>query len=425
MCCRKTESSDYTLSNYNTFYLILKQLQKKYQINELWVVEEGGSNSRKYDESISIYNIFSFNHFGELIDILEPDLVISIGGDFEYLERSMLKAAASRGIPSVDITSTVVEKGYFTKEYSTGILSGRINALKDHGKNILKKYSYLVKTLYGTGYGIGYILKTFAKDVYLPLTTFVPRYNFGGGSINIVSTPSWIEFLERKGICRDSIVVTGECSMDAVYEKLAIVKQGASEENRIKTPGTPTQILFITSPMVEHGYWKPEMRNECVLAVIKSVKKEFGKEVYIRIKIHPVSEKLEFYRKLIESVDPNIEIIQKADLISLIAESDIIIGFGATSAYFQAMLLRKPLILVNFFNEDSLKNIYFREKIAIECKNTDELVDCIRKRSSIQITDENLDNIIEKVFYKFDGKCSERAADQIITLLKKYNKIMF
>lgn len=418
MCCRKTENQEYTLSNYNTFYLLLKSLQKKYNTKEIWIVEIGGSTEKKYDENVNTYNIFSFNHFGEILDILKPDIVISIGGDYEYLERSMLMAASKKGIPSVDITSTVIEQGYFKKEYSRSIVSGRIRAILDHGKNIIRKYFFLLKTLYYTNYNFLYIIKTIIKDIYLPFTTFVPRYNFGGGSINLVSTPSWIDFLEKKGIDKNKIIVTGECSMDPLYYKIFDIEKGINNYE-IDNTNKLLEILIITSPMVEHGYWKPSMRDEVISRVIQSIRENFDKNTVIKIKIHPVTETIETYSNIIRNFDYDIKIIQKADLLSLIKTADLIIGFGVTSAYFQAILLKKPVILINLFDEELEKNIYLREKLVAECKDISELTELINKRNNFVNTDEVINRVIEKVFYKFDGKCSERAADSIISILEK------
>lgn len=423
MCCRKTETLDYTLSNYNTFYLLVKELQKKFNIKQLWLVEEGGNSDKKYDEKVDVYNIFSFDHFGEIIDVLQPDLVITIGGDYEYLERSMLKAAAAKDVPSVDITSTVIEQGYFTREYSRGIFSGRINALRDHGKNILRKYIFLIKTLYKTNYGIFYVIKSVIKDIYLPFTTFVPRYNFGGGSINIVSTPDWFDFLLKKGIDKSKIVVSGECSMDPIYHKIKTMNASLYAKDTIEIKMNPITILFITTPMVEHGYWKPAMRDRIVISVVDGIKRWFGNTVKLIIKIHPVSENIDVYHKLVRNIAPDTEIVQQGDLLQIIARSDIVLGFGITSAYFQAMFLQKPIFLMNFFNEDPRRNVYFREKIAVECKTIDELINYLRNGTYHRVNDHEQEKIIEKIFYKFDGKCSARAANHITNLLTEYNKI--
>ncbi|MBA3750498.1 MAG: hypothetical protein H0X03_06340, partial [Nitrosopumilus sp.] len=208
MTIRKHEKMDYTLTNYRSFYSIINVIRTKIPVKELWVVQNGGSTSKKYDDDIDTYNVFSFNDFNEIMNILKPDLVISIGGDFEYLERSMLKAASAKGIPAVDMISSVIELSYFKRGNSSGIIPGRIDAIRDHGKNIVRKYFFLIKTLFRAGYGTRYILRMIIKDLYLPLTTFVPRYNFGGGDINIVNTPYWIDHLVKKGIDKSTIVVT-------------------------------------------------------------------------------------------------------------------------------------------------------------------------------------------------------------------------
>jgi hypothetical protein len=409
---------DYSSTNYRTFFSIVEVLGKRIPIKDLWMVHNGGSKLKEYDDNVGVYNVFAFSDFVEIMEILKPDLVISIGGDFEYLERSMLKAANAKGIPTVDIVSSVYELSYLEKGDSNTIFSGRLYAITERGRYILSKYIFLIKTLYRASYGIRYILTTILKDIYLPLTTFVPRFNFGGGNLNIVPTPDWVSILSKKGIKRDDIVVTGECSMDSVFydlnnRTLAISNNSKAEKLRI---------LFITSPMVEHGYLKSTLRDELIKNVFKALRDNLGRSTELKIKIHPVNEKMDTYKNLIKDIDPEIPIIQKGNLLDLLENTDIVIGYGFTSAFLQAVLLRKPVILLNFFN-DTYKNIYIRENLISECTSAEELVDMINKNSYKINDDITLNKFIQKVFYKFDGKCTERAADAIFGMLKAHNKI--
>lgn len=386
------------------------------------MVQNGGSKKKEFDENIDTYNVFSYSDFVEIMDLLKPDLVVTIGGDFEYLERSMLKAAKSKGIPTVDIASSIIEQSFFKKGFSNAMLKGRLYALTDHGKLIVKKYLFLIKTLYRGGYGIKFILSTIRKDIYLPLSTFVPRYSFDGGDLNIIPTPEWLDILVSKGIGMDRIAITGECSMDKIYDELQSMKvQNESrieikESNRIK-------IIFLTTPMVEHGYWTTKMRNDLVANVMKALRENFKDLIDLKLKIHPVSEKISDYREIVKDIFPDIQIIQQANLLNLLRESDIVIGFGITSAYFQALLLRKPTFMMNIFNEDISKNVYIRENIVTECRNTEDLINHIKNSTYQVISEERLNTVIDKIFYKFDGQCTERASKAIINLLKKFHKI--
>ena len=103
------------------------------------------------------------------------------------------------------------------------------------------------------------------------------------------------------------------------------------------------------------------------------------------------------------------------DLLSLIYQSDLVITFAQSTALLQVLLLNKPLFIINFFNETLP---YIEEKVAIECKSVDVLIDKIKDGSYSKIDVDRVRAFVEKQLYKFDGKCGERAADQILLLLK-------
>jgi hypothetical protein len=422
MTIRKHEKKDYTLTNFRTFYSIVEVIQKKMPIKSIWMVQHGGSIKKEYDPNIDTYNVFGYSDFIEIIDTLKPDLVVTIGGDFEYLERSMLKAAKSRGVPTVDIASSIFEQSYFKKDFSGAMIKGRLYAIADHGKLILKKYFFLLRTLYKGGYGLKYILSTIKKDLYLPFSSFVPRYSFDGGDLNIISTPDWLDILTNKGISRDRITITGECSMDDVYRDLVNIEV-QNIQNIQTLDHNKLKIIFLTTPMVEHGYWTAKMRDELVAKVVKDLRDNFGDKIDLKMKIHPVNESPSEYRAILKDIYPDIEIIQQTKLIKLLMDFDIVIGFGISSAYFQALLLKKPIYIMNIYNENITRNIFIRENIVTECKSVEDLINKLKNKSFHPITQQKLDSIINKVFYKFDGRCTERASEAIIHLLKKYGKI--
>jgi spore coat polysaccharide biosynthesis predicted glycosyltransferase SpsG len=162
------------------------------------------------------------------------------------------------------------------------------------------------------------------------------------------------------------------------------------------------------------------MRTKVVTKVVTSIIKDFP-DVEILIKIHPTTEKLQDYKEIISKINPSINIMQDADLTELINSSDIIIGFGSTSAYFQALILSKPILLVNLFEEDISNNIYIRENLITECKTASELTNHILNRTYLIPDKDKLNRVIENLFYKFDGKCSTRAAQEIIKLINNHH----
>jgi hypothetical protein len=220
----------------------------------------------------------------------------------------------------------------------------------------------------------------------------------------------------KKGISRDNIRVIGDISLDDLYLKLQTINKKKFKQDQVLS------ILFVTSQMVEHGYWLPWMRERVVTEVVTSIKMNFP-DTRLLIKIHPIREKMEDYRIIINKIDPTIRISQDSDLTQLIEDADLVIGFGITSAYFQALFLEKPVLLMNLFNEDVSQNVYCREKLITECKTSDELVNHIRNSTYVIPEKGKFEQLINRLFYRFDGKCSERAVDLILSHLQNKNNM--
>lgn len=415
MCVRKSAEDNDKLSAQRGLHSILDGLRKRMEVKEIWIVQEGGSIQKSYDDKIDVYNAFSFKDGTEIIRILSPNLVL-IPNDYEYLHRSILEAAKSQRVPTVDLLSSAFGLMELNEGYDKRKIFGTLQLLKDHPTSIIKRYLFLLRTLYRAGSGLGYIFKTILKDIYLPFINWTPRYKFGGGDLNIVSTPDWADLLVKNRIERSKIAVTGDISMDTIHYKLANIKS-----EHLRTTIGKTQILFITSPMVEHGLWTEEMRKDVVIGVVTAIREQLRDYAMLRIKIHPTSESLDVYKELLNPLDPSLEIIQEADLLSLISNSDIVVCYGHSSAILEAVLLKRPVFIMNILNKDTIKNYYLQENIVTECKSTDELIGFIKNRSYRVIDSERLNAFLAKYVYLFDGKCSERAVEHIVSLLSSWN----
>lgn len=410
---RNNEKGSYKQSFVKGFYSIFKSLGKSMNIKEMWIVVNGGSFSKTYDDNIDAYNAFSFSDANEVIERLNPDLVM-VPADYEYLCRSILKSATHKGIPTVNILSSVFETRLLENSYDKQRVIGRLQALRTDKGSIIRRYAFLLKTLLHARYGIGYIIRTMIKDAYIPFISWEPRYRFGGGDLNIVSTPEWANLLVKNGIDRSKIAITGDVGMDALYDNLVLLPRKTMRNNN------KAEVLFITDSMVEHGYWTRSMHKEIITTVVRAISEQLRNEANLRLKIHPTSERLSVYRQLIDPIDPSIEIIQHGDLLPLINNSDVVVTFGVSSGLFEVLLLEKPMYFMNIFDEDTTKNIFLKEKAATECKTTEELISKIRNRIYYRIDSERVNSLLEKYTYKFDGKCSERAASHIISLLNTW-----
>ena len=133
--------------------------------------------------------------------------------------------------------------------------------------------------------------------------------------------------------------------------------------------------------MVEHGLWTQDMRKEIITSIVTAVRGHLKGYANLTLKIHPTSENLDVYEQLLTPLDPSIEVIQKADLLSLINNYDLIVSFGHSSAILEALLLRKPVFLMNLFNENKAKNFFLKENVVIECNTIEELMANINNKT--------------------------------------------
>ena len=273
MCVRKRADDNYKLSAQRAISYLLDELRKRVGIKEIWIVHEGSSRSGTIEDNIEIYNGLAFSDGSEIIRFLRPDILI-LSNDYEYLQRSLLKAAEAQGVPTVDIIASAFGLIELDEGHPKGKFAGSLRLLKDHPRSIISRYFFLQKTLVKSRYGIGYIVKNVFKDAYLPFRSWTPRFKYGGGDLNIVSTPLWADLLARNGIEKNKIAVTGDISLDGIYHRLKEIKTEAP----IKI-GDKIQVLLITSPMVEHGLWTDKMREEIVTGLGTAITQQLRNSV--------------------------------------------------------------------------------------------------------------------------------------------------
>lgn len=391
-----------------SFYSIKRELERVSEVKDVWVVEEGGSSNSNFGK---VYNAFEFHNALEIVEIVKPDLILTFT-DFEYLSRTMLLAAKYKKIPCVVLLSLFFETELMTQEQFKRVIRGRVHILRNRGTIIIKKYLFMTRTMRQVGYGWGHLIKAMFNDLYLASKSFEPRYKHGGGDLNIVSTPTAKDLLLKNGIEQNKIAVTGECGMDYLYEKIKSIEQ--------TNPSNPQkQVLFLTEPMVEHGFWTESQSNNVLTSILKIFLPDLGSEWKLRIKIHPTSESKVKYQRILESLHTTTEVLQSEDIVQLIAYSDVVLAFGHSSAVFAAVLLRKPIILLNFNDDNMTNNIFLNFKVAYECRSPQGLVKLLRSEKLGYSNDENINKLIETTLFQFDGKCSQRAANYISQILKK------
>lgn len=384
------------------FDSILNPLRKHFDVKEIWLTTYVGDVSEIDQNIISYYNAFNFSDANDVLTKLKPDLVL-IPNSQEYISRSLLYAAKYKSIPSAIIYSGTPN---YIEASVAKVTFIRIATFSTLGKLFLRKYFFLLKTLRRCGYPISHLVGLVLKDAYFILTSFLTEFKADEADLYICSNNDWQAYALKRGINKNKVVVVGEYAMDHIYEKI---------KNLGKKTNQRLEILLITSPVVEHGSWTRNMRDQLIMDIVREVTQKMGNTVNLRIKIHPTSERLEDYTKITNQINPKIEVIQKGDLLQIINESDIIITFGQTMALLQVLLLDKPILMLNPY-KDVLP--YVKEGVAMECKTVNDLINRINDGSYSKIDSAKRQEFISNQTYKFDGRCGERAAGQILSLLK-------
>lgn len=390
------------------FKSILKNIGGKYVIEEIWVCSVGGKIINKYEEGNYEYNVFGFKNAFDILDKLKPDLIL-LTNTQEHIQRSILIAGKFIKIPSVVIKTD--NFNYLPNEKRSKIIIKRISMLflkpspswPILGILISKKYYFLIKTLKKIGRNIFSILVYLIKDILKLSKSYSIELQNDDADLYLVNNSDWLDYGKKVGIDENKIKVIGEIIFDDDFDKISKLK---------KVSNSQLEILFLTAAIAEHGFWSFAQRDKVISKVILGIKNNLF-NYNLKIKIHPTSETLEHYKKIIEQIAPKTKIYQKEDLIELINQSDVVIALGDTGALYSVVLLKKPIILINLYNNEWF---FANQKFVNEYKSIKEMINFLKnEKFSINIKD--YEEFIDKSIHKFDGKCGERAADYIFKLL--------
>jgi len=309
-----------------------------------------------------------------------------------------------------------VSKSYFKKFFESSVPTDVVdsnNKFMRRGRFFLFKYQFVLKTQLAIKMGFLKIIKSFVSDMNYHLSVSTKLNNLYNPKfavdLHFVETKKLVDRLVKNGFERSSLVPTGIPMYDDVFERLENVKVKPNTDGKKK-------ILLVTHAMFEHGFWTRSQRDSLVRGIVSEISKHKN-EISLTVKIHPSSELLNDYQKLINPIDDTIPIYKDGDVVEFIKNSDAVIAYSGGSTLVYAIACQKPIIICNFYN---VENDIFQEKgVVSECKDKSTIIPLIKEViESNPITKEKTDDFIEEFFYKLDGRASERIGDTIINLLK-------
>jgi hypothetical protein len=406
--------ADSLMPEFNTGYLkfyknIVSKLEKDYTIELIWVGTIGGIESGNFINGQYLYNIFSFSDGKDLLEKIKPDILI-LTDQQEYCQRSMLIMSKKLKIPSVVLLSHQPDLFQYSKIYS---IKNRLSMLRGKTKEdwpttrsiIWKKLTFLKNTINNDKSFLNTQIDLI-KILYNSMTKVNSQFFSDFADLYLCNNEMWVAEGEKYHIIPSKIKIVGELTLDDTFVEIS---------NTNSTPENVTRILLITSGDAEHRHVSFSEKNELIIKILSKIKKEFPK-IELIIKIHPTSEELDNYREIILKTNNSVKIFQKENLIKLITDSKIVIGFGDTSALYNVILMKKPLIMIDFFKE---KSFFVKEGVAKTCK-IEQIDSVINSDKNLEMN--SLENFIRKRFYKFDGRCSERAYVHIKNIIELKSK---
>ena len=403
------------------FENILPVLQTKIDVHVTWLVYQPQKiNTKKLD--YTVLDIHDFKNALDVVKFVKPDIIYN-SPTVNLPDISLTLAGKFLKIPTVgEILENVIFQTntlVTVKSFISQVFERTVPTDVDEDKKFMKrgrfylfKYLFLLRTQRAVGLSLFEILK---KNIKIVNSTLNHQKNWYypdfACDLNFVENEKFEKSLLDDGFKKSSLMVTGSPQYDTMFKKLHTLRPDIKKNEKIN-------VLLVTHSLFEHGYQTRLQRDSIVTQIITEIIKHKDK-ISLTVKIHPSSEILKEYKDLIHTIDPSVTINQTGDSGIYLEEADVILSYSTSSSPMKGCLLKKPLIFCNFFN--TLENDMMLERgLAIDCRESNSLISSIKKiLITNPATPEKVDQFIEDVFYKSDGRSSERVSEAILSLLQK------
>jgi hypothetical protein len=217
----------------------------------------------------------------------------------------------------------------------------------------------------------------------------------------------------------------GDPRFDDIMNVTLFERQKIREEiNRsFHIPINKKIILFLSSSQVEHGMWSVEKKKQVNNEILDLFSK-FQNEAEIIIKLHPVEKNI-FPLIWKPNYDGFIHVTD-FDVSKLIISSDLVVTWVST-AMVNAVLARKPLVVIDFFNDGITGGVLLSTQAIVDngaalmAINSHELYDCtklILNDNQFVETLQNRQDVFHNTYLKrIDGKSIDRIFETILEII--------
>ena len=401
-----------------TINSILPILQKKFNVKIIWFFYLPEKvNFLTHDKNEKIIDIHDFNNALEVIDKINPDLIF----DSEYpsvMDLSLDFAAKFRNIPVVTKMISSDKERISMMQFLTSFFpmffhnsmpfeKGEKKFMK-RGRFFLFKYRFFLKTLLKINFNILKILKYLLITLKWHIRYETPYIDSRlANTLHFLENESLKQKMIKSGFREENLIVTG----NPIYDKIFKKDQGKIYKN---IQGK-RKILFAPIQLYEGGIWTKKQRDVTIRLIVKKIL-EHKKEFKLIIKIHPTSQSLEEYKKLVHKIDESIEIYQDGILEDYLDGVDTVLSFGTVyGSLIPTLITQKKLIICNFINYKPITPI--DKRVAIECKDVNSLIQIIQRKRNLEEEKEKINSYLNEIMYRPDGMASERVACALSELI--------
>ncbi len=357
---------------------------------------------REYKFQFETLDDWTMETVNDILEKEKPNIIVT-GNDQNMMDVIFIEAANNRNLPSLTVQD--------------GILVAD-RKLANIDLSLIHKMSYITKIplrlinfLFLDRHPIKYKISAMIFDLkYRRKHPFL--YGHGNSSKIALFSKPVKDMLISEGVSNKKLEVTGNPKFDELIyyngnskKELYKEKWGIDLEKKV--------VLVLTQCFVEVGLWNKEQRKEFISSIAEAVSKLDN--VQLVIKLHPPHEKKEDYIMVLENFDFNPIIFDGEPLNEIISTSDVVISVSSTAAL-EAMALKKPIIIVNLFGDDTS---FFKNSGSFYVDHREEIICRIKEL----LAEPELNNYKRNIFvneqiHLLDGKAYKRISNLIRSMVK-------
>lgn len=328
-----------------------------------------------------------------------PD-IICVGNDIDHIPGMFVEYANRMNIPTLLVQDGVL--------FSRKSVFGRYKGL-ERLKVMFRHFIKFMKTEY-----------TLQQKTYILSNRILNgKKIYGHGNCLKIAVMGKFtkNLLVNEGMDPKCIVVTGQPRLDDILNKEHDKKE---IYRRLDIPLKKGIITLLTQPFLEYGFWDYCKKYKFILNVVDEINKLEINSIQLVIKLHP-REDISGYEEILKKVKKKPILCKNIDLYELINASKIVVTVSSTTAL-EAMILSKPVIIVDLFNEyPSIP--YTESRAAIEVRKKENFLkaieDILYKEEVQKELTEAREKFIYKHCYKIDGKAAERVSNLIFQMIEE------